>query len=94
MAMFISVCVRDRAAETYGMPFFVPTESLALRSFVNEVNRADEKNPLFTNSEDFELYVVGTFDDSSGVFERSVDEKGAFRPKLLAVGKDVKRVIN
>lgn len=98
MAMvFVAVSVRDRAAETFGPPFFVPTEALALRSFAQEVNRPDEKNPMFNNSEDFELYRCGTFDDQTGLYapEGAEGPDGKFvpRPKLLAVGKDVKRTI-
>lgn len=90
MAKFFAVSVRDRAAETFGTPFFVPSPPVAMRHFVNEVNRVDDKNPMFTNSEDFELYHVGSFDDQTGIYTPMVENA----IKMIAVGKDVKRVIN
>lgn len=75
--------VRDRAADTFGRPFFVAKIGQATRSFSDEVNRAAADNPLFAHPEDFDLYEVGTFDDDTGDLE-------ACAPRMVAVGKDMK----
>lgn len=77
------VAIRDRAADVYGQPFFVPSVGVAIRSFSDEVNRAGDNNNLYNHPEDFDLYSLGEYDDEAGSFECT-------RPMQLAVGKDVK----
>lgn len=62
------VSIIDRAAETFGRPFFVPSLGLAARSFSDEVNRVAEDNQLYNHPEDFDLYHLGSFNDSSAEF--------------------------
>lgn len=80
----IIVAVKDRAADAYMRPFFVPTANMAIRSFMDEVNRKSEDNQLFHHPEDFDLYELGVFDDNSGRIE-SYDDM-----KLLMLGKQAK----
>lgn len=87
MTKHVLVSIRDRAAETFGFPYCVPHAGVAMRTFINEVNRIDERNALNTNPEDFELYHLGLFDDATGQVEMFQ------RPELQAVGKDVKRTV-
>jgi hypothetical protein len=83
--MKMLVCtIRDRAAEAYGRPFFLPATGVAIRSFQDEVNRNAADNQVFQHPDDFDLYELGTFDDFSGTFELHE------QPKLLALGKQVK----
>jgi len=78
------VCaVRDRASDTFGRPFFVRTLGEANRSFIDEVNRASADNQLYAHPEDFDLYEIGSFDDDSG-------DLVAIKPRMVAVGKDVR----
>lgn len=77
--------VRDRAADTFGQPFFPAALGQGIRSFGDEVNRAAQDNPLYAHPEDFDLYEVGVWDDTTGTFESL--EGG---PRMLAIGKDVK----
>jgi len=79
----VVVAVRDRAADTFGRPFFVAAVGAAIRSFSDEVNRADKDNQLFNHPEDFDLYEIGTFDDDSG-------DLVAVKPRMVAVGKDLR----
>jgi len=82
--MILSVfCVRDRATDQFGTPMFLVSTGQAIRSFGDEVNRADKDNQLFRHPEDFDLYLFGTFDSSSGEF---VIEKKAVQ---VAIGKDL-----
>lgn len=90
---FVAISVKDLAAGTFGPPFFVPNAGVGMRSFANEVNRVDEKNAMFTNPGDFELYQLGTFDDELGLLSRE-ERDGVPSPKMLARASEVKRVMN
>ena len=76
--------VKDRAADAYGRPMFVPSAGVAIRSFSDEINRDNPDNQLFNHPDDFDLYELGEFDDNTGLF--SLHEQ----PKLLSLGKQVK----
>jgi len=80
----ILASVRDRAAEAYGRPMFVPSSGVAIRSFSDEINRNDKDNQLFNHPDDFDLYEFGEFDDTTGLFDLHE------QPKLLSLGKQVK----
>jgi hypothetical protein len=83
--MKMLVCtIKDRAAEAYGRPFFLPAAGVAIRSFQDEVNRRAEDNQVYQHPDDFDLYELGQFDDFSGKFELHD------APKLLALGKQLK----
>jgi len=83
--MKLTLCsVKDRAADAYGRPMFVPSVGVAIRSFSDEINRQDADNQLYNHPDDFDLYELGEFDDNSGKF--ALHEE----PKLLSLGKQVK----
>ena len=83
--MKLTLCtVKDRAADAYGRPMFVPSTGIAIRSFSDEINRQDNDNQMYNHSDDFDLYELGEFDDNTGLF--SLHEQ----PKLLTLGKQVK----
>lgn len=79
----VIVSVKDTAAQAFGRPVFVPTAAVAVRSFRDEVNRKDSTEDMAKHPDDFELYQLGEFDDSTGVI--SVSE-----PRLVARAKDLK----
>ena len=82
--MKLTLCtVKDRAADAYGRPMFVPSTGVAIRSFSDEINRADADNQLYNHPDDFDLYELGEFDDNTGKFD--IYEE----PKLLSLGKQV-----
>lgn len=78
------VCsVYDGAARLYGRPFAVAAAGVAIRTFTDEVNRKDaERGDMARHPDDFDLWVLGSFDDNSGLL--------AGEPTLLIRGKDVK----
>jgi hypothetical protein len=76
--------VKDRAADAYGRPMFVPSIGVAIRSFSDEINRTADDNQLNNHPDDFDLYEFGVFDDNTGSFELYE------QPKLLSLGKQVK----
>jgi len=83
--MKLIICtVKDRAADAYGRPMFVPSTGVAIRSFSDEINRNNADNQLYNHPDDFDLYELGEFDDNTGLF--SLHEQ----PKLLSLGKQVK----
>ena len=76
--------VKDRAADAYGRPMFVPSTGVAIRSFSDEINRQEAENQLYNHPDDFDLFEFGTFDDNTGKFDLHEE------PKLLSLGKQVK----
>lgn len=82
MTLHTVVAVRDTAAEAFAAPFLVPNNAVALRSFKQEVNRADPNNNLANHSKDYELWALGTFDDYSGKFQED--------PQRIARASDYK----
>jgi hypothetical protein len=83
--MIQHICtVKDRAADAYGRPMFVPSTGVAIRSFSDEINRNSADNQLYNHPDDFDLYELGQFDDNTGLFTLHD------QPKLLSLGKQVK----
>jgi len=82
MNLFV-VSVKDRASDVFNRPFFVPHRNIAVRDFTDEVNRVAADNQLNKHPDDFDLYLLGTFDDSTGAFLR----EGS--PTVLVRAKDV-----
>lgn len=81
MILFV-VCVKDRAADVFNRPFFVPHRNVAIRDFTDEVNRVAGDNQLNKHPDDFDLYLLGEFDDSRGAFVNN-------EPQVLVRAKDV-----
>jgi hypothetical protein len=81
--IYYVVSVRDRAAEVFNRPFYVPHRGVAVREFTDEVNRVAPDNALNKHADDFDLYLLGVFDDSNAVFVAEPDAV------VLVRGKDV-----
>lgn len=56
--------VRDLATESFGRPFTVPHIASAHRSFSDEANNSESE--IAKHAEDYELWCLGTFDDTTG----------------------------
>lgn len=82
----IVVVIRDSAANAYGIPQFCAARGTALRGFVDEVNRPD--SPLAKHPDDYELFLLGEYDDSVPCF--SLLEV----PELILRGKDAVRPVS
>lgn len=76
------VAIQDRAMQAYNRPFHVPAIGAAMRSFTDETNRAAPDNQMYVHPEDFELWLLGTFEDTTGQYEQS-------DVRCLARGKEV-----
>lgn len=68
------LAVQDKAAEVFAAPFTVTGVGAGLRSFIDEVNRPGENNPMYSHPEHFVLWKLGTYDDNNGnlVSDRSI----------------------
>lgn len=75
------LAIRDRAADMFSQPMFFTSVGIGIRAFGDEVKRTDANNNLSKHPEDFDLYHIADFDDSTGEFE-------VCRPLMVAVGKD------
>jgi len=64
----LMMSIRDSVSGTYGRPFFETTEATGVRSVSMEVNHVEPSNVLAQNPGDFELFVLGAFDDVTGRF--------------------------
>ena len=84
---YVLVSVHDRAAECFGRPMFVVSLGQAIRSFTDEVNRNHEDNQMYRHSNDFDLYNLGLFDDSTGLFE-------LHKPELTLRGAQAKTPVS
>lgn len=71
--MKYKVCaVLDSKLGEYGQPFFVTAIGQAVRSFGDEVKRADPQNMLNKHPEDFSLWHIGEFDsETAELFSQS-----------------------
>lgn len=83
MQLFV-VAVFDRAAQAFSRPFFCPSLGLAIRSFSDEVNRDSADNPMFKHADDYDLFHIGGFDDSTGELSKCTS------PMSICIGKQVK----
>lgn len=75
------VSIYDRALDAFSRPVFVNSVGQAIRSFGDEVNNVQSE--MSKHPDDYDLYHLGSFDDSSGKFV-CLDE-----PKQLALGKQL-----
>lgn len=80
--MILVVCsVRDLKAEVFARPFYVGRVGEAVRSFQDEVTGGDQSSSLLAkHPADFELWVLGSFDDETGKFSEEL--------RLLGRGSD------
>lgn len=80
------VAIRDRAVNAYGQPIFVPAIGAAMRSFMDEIN--NDQSSIYKHPEDYDLYHLGTYDDSNGNIT-CLDQ-----PRMVAVGKECVKTNN
>lgn len=67
--MIHQVCaIRDSAMQAYVQQMFVPTTAVAARNFRQAVNQQSTDNMLYQSPEDYELWHIAQYDDSTGTF--------------------------
>lgn len=80
--------VYDMKAEFFGQPFFEQEEASAIRSFGDAVN--DSSNPANQwnkHPEDFQLYLIGAFDNETGNVE-------SYLPKAIVMANSLHKKNN
>lgn len=83
--MIYVVCsVRDRTSLVFSQPFYSPTLESSIRSFRILINDPNGGLP-HSHPDDFDLYHVGSFDDSPGIF---TPPPGGY-PVQIAIGKEM-----
>lgn len=79
--------VLDMKAQFFGQPFFEQQEATAIRSFSDAVNDSSNSTNMWNrHPEDFQLYLVGSFDNETGEVVPEV-------PKALVMASSVHRAI-
>lgn len=76
------VAIRDRAADAFQQPFYVPALGQAIRAFQDGINKDEQ---MMRHPDDFDLYHLGYYDDATGNFTNI--EGG---PKQIAIGKQLR----
>lgn len=80
----VIVAVKDTAIQAFATPFTVPASAAAVRSLRDEVNNPSSESDVRKHPEDFELYALATFSESTG--EIVANESG---PVLICRAKDL-----
>lgn len=81
---YLLVSIRDRALDAFQTPWATRAIGEAIRGFQDAIN--DPKNAtLHAHPDDYDLYVIATFDDSTGQIEQTAEH-----PKQIAIGKQLK----
>jgi hypothetical protein len=80
----IRCSVRDRATGLFSRPFYVASAAQAIRSFIDEVNRADPENLFHKHPDDYSLYELVHWDDQTGACNDHAD------PVLLMTAANAK----
>lgn len=65
MAILVACAVFDSKVGAYSPPFFVKTKGEAIRSFTDAC--ADDNLPFKKHPGDYRLFLLGEFDDNSGL---------------------------
>ncbi|WNK12954.1 MAG: nonstructural protein [Microvirus sp.] len=65
----VTVSIRDVKSEVYAQPWYQVTAAAAVRAFSDLVNDPERGGQIFKHPEDFQLYELATFDDSTGQFD-------------------------
>lgn len=63
----IVCCVQDRKSELFASPMVFVNDADAIRNFADAVNREDANSMIYLHPDDYDLFRIGTFDDSDGV---------------------------
>ena len=81
--MILQICAMfDRAAQTYGRPFFVHNSAVAVRSLTDELKNPESE--LARHPEDYDLYDIGAYDDDDASITTYDDG-----PKLIVRAQDL-----
>lgn len=64
---FIICAIKDNAINAFQQIWNVRAEGEAMRAFADAINK--EGTPMNAHAEDYDLYTLATYDDSTGIIE-------------------------
>lgn len=79
-------CVKDRATDVFLNIFTEQTANAAIRAFGDAVNSQGSDNGFNKHPDDFDLYLLGSFDEDSGVIVPESPPSVVVRAKDLVRG--------
>lgn len=79
------MAVKDRALDAYNLPFTMVTIAQAVRSFTDEINSDVGRSAVAQHPDDYDLYVIGKYNEQDGSIEAIQP------PELVVRGKDLIR---
>lgn len=79
------VCTKDRALDVYASPFAARTTADAVRSFTDEVNSDPTRSAVARHPDDYDLYIIGHYEQETGTLHPMA------APELVVRGKDLIR---
>lgn len=77
--------VKDRALDIYNLPFTQTTVAQAVRGFTDEINSDPQRSGVANHPDDYDLYVIGHYDETKGTLVPLE------APELVVRGKDLIR---
>lgn len=83
--IYLLVTVKDRAIEAFKPCGVCRTEGEAIRVFKDILNNPE--TPESKHPDDYDLYILGTFDDQTGYLETEA------KPRKIADGKTIKETL-
>lgn len=84
MTKLVVCAVRDICGDMFGQPIFQTSVGSAERAFRDSVNREDANNLLNQHPEHFELYLLGNYEQDTGLFDLLP------MPRQLLLGSNVR----
>lgn len=86
MKLYI-LAVYDAQVGAYSTPFFQVSVNHAIRSFINEAKRQASDNPMYTNPQDFNLYLLGEIETNTGKISPILPQEVASAIQLINTEK-------
>lgn len=78
MILYI-MAIKDKATKVFMTPGYAHNIQMAMRDFADSLN--NEQSPMNKHPHDFELYIVGLYDDNTG-------EIAADKPECIMTGTE------
>ncbi len=79
----------DTASGLYSRPFFTQSDAEAVRSFGDIAK--DAEHPVGSHPEDYTLFRIGTFDDSTALINNEANESLCTALERIAQGRAVNK---
>lgn len=79
----LMLSVLDIQTRLWTFPVYSLRKEAAIRDFAHWVNHASDENPMYNNPQDFQLYLLGEFDDETAMMDIHV-------PELITTGLQCK----